>query len=863
MTKTKHDPEQGPKRDGPSARWGMIMALTAMLVALASCGTPDEEVSGGSGGENAADSGISSDPDAVADAGPAVGDKCTSHDECAHVGSNTGCAAGRCNNGTCTTVHAPKGKLCQLPGQLVTECQESQCNGLGSCKVIALDDGDSCGDTLCGDACKSGQCKKNSPKDDGNPCTVEYCKGGINGVDSNTNPNVVCSDGDPCTHEDSCVEGQCKGKKQPCDDGVACTIDWCDAEKGCQVLPADGLCADANACVVMGCDKTAGCQVKTFNKGQGCNDGNPCTSGDNCNSLGTCVGSTNDCKCATSADCKSDNKCNPLVCQAGSCVVDKSAAVVCSKDADSLCATNLCDPATGKCVIKPLKQGKECDDGNPCTSKSTCESGACKGSADVKCDDGNTCTLDTCAPEQGCKFIASGAACDDGNVCTVSDVCQGNGVCAGALKSCNDKDPCTVDSCSGADGACTHKKKPDCLGCKAEADCDDGNTCTQDICQQNGQCANLSQPNCVKKCTSAAECNDNQVCTLDGCNNGKCEHKPKPGCTPACKNHSDCDDGIKCTDDTCTKVTSASGEVATKCVHQPAQGCTKCSSVAQCNDNDKCTQDVCNTQAGFCENPVIPGCGNAGGCQNNAACNDNNACTTDKCNAGKCEYAQIICKDTNACTYDSCDEKSGVCKYQPVPNCGKKCGSSQECDDGSKCVTQLCVQGACKAYNQKTCNDNNSCTYDTCDHDSGQCGYAKIAGCDNGKCVTKDDCNDGDACTNDTCSTWSGKCNNYKVPNCTIGKKCSGPADCNDQNGCTSDLCSKGECLSVPISCDDKNPCTNDGCQSFTGACYHSQISGCVAVKCDKASDCNDLNKCTADTCDSGYCKNNFIPNCK
>jgi hypothetical protein len=946
---------------------------------LMGCGEDTGGVNGPGGPDKSQDTANRAD-DAISLSDTTAQDKCASHDECAHVSSNTGCAAGRCNNGKCTSVHAPKGKICQVPGQLVGSCQDSQCNGFGACKVVALADGSGCADEKCGDKCSNGQCQKKPPADDGNPCTVEFCKNGTDGVQKLTDPNTKCADGDPCTHEDSCVQGQCKGKTQPCDDGVPCTIDWCDPDKGCQILPADGLCSDNNPCVVSGCDSTKGCVAKSFKKGQPCSDGNPCTSGDACNSIGECVATTNNCKCKSKADCKSDNLCKPLMCQGNGCVIDEASETKCPADGDSFCSANLCNPATGKCVLKPLKESKDCDDSDPCTSKSVCGGGSCQGQAQVACDDGNGCTKDSCTKGKGCVFVVSGASCDDGNLCTIEDKCQGAGTCSGAFKSCNDNDPCTNDACNKKTGACEHTKKPDCNGCKTAKDCEDGNECTQDICEDNGKCANLSQPNCTKKCTSAAECNDKDACTLDGCNDGKCLHKPKPGCVPQCKDHKDCDDGVACTVDTCAKNAGSGGATSATCKHTPTPDCKQCKANSNCDDGDKCTTDTCDAKTQFCQYAQIPNCGTTSGCKTKADCDDKNKCTNDQClllgggpggaglgicsnskipnctagckadkdcddsitctvdkcqlkpgdaagtctnvknancqcgNAndcddknkcttdactnnkcsntkvagcndgsckavkdcedsnpctqdlctnGKCEFKQLVCKDQNGCTYDSCNTKSGACEFKPIPNCNKQCSSTTQCQTGSKCVYQYCQNGTCKAYNQKNCNDNNACTFDSCNHDTGQCKFEKIAGCENGKCTKPADCDDKNDCTTDYCNTFSGKCTHYKVPNCVIGKACASPADCNDKNGCTSDLCAQKKCISVPISCDDGNPCTNDGCQNFSGACYHSKIAGCVAVKCSAPADCNDLNKCTDDTCNGGYCKNNFIPGCK
>src|SRR5262249_48570234 len=120
-----------------------------------------------------------------------------------------------------------------------------------------------------------------------------------------------------------------------CDDGNVCTLDLCDPDTGCSLLPGTGApcqpdnrclgpgrcslgacaptgfpldCDDHNPCTVDGCDPATGCT----HQGTTCDDGNPCTI-DSCTPPDTCVFM-------------------PLDCSDGiSCTVDS------------------CDPATGAC----------------------------------------------------------------------------------------------------------------------------------------------------------------------------------------------------------------------------------------------------------------------------------------------------------------------------------------------------------------------------------------------------------------------------------------------------------------------------------------------------------------------------------
>jgi len=79
-------------------------------------------------------------------------------------------------------------------------------------------------------------------------------------------PDTPCDDGDPCTHDDTCSEGNCSGTAYTCDDDNPCTADMCNS---------DGTCSHTN---VEGA----------------CDDGEPCTEGDTCQN-GVCTGGTDYC----------------------------------------------------------------------------------------------------------------------------------------------------------------------------------------------------------------------------------------------------------------------------------------------------------------------------------------------------------------------------------------------------------------------------------------------------------------------------------------------------------------------------------------------------------------------------------------
>jgi uncharacterized repeat protein (TIGR01451 family) len=252
------------------------------------------------------------------------------------------------------------------------------------------------------------------------------------------------------------------------------------AEAPVAICFAAADCDDGNPCTADSCDPTTGlCQSTPVPDGQTCDDGNPCTAGNTCHA-GACG--------------------TPVVCGGG-----------------SVCAPNVCDPATGACVSQP----KVCDDGNPCTQ-------------------------DACSPASGlCTFTPmSGTACNDGDPCTTNDVCvviPGTGVpiCQG-VAACDDGNDCTADHCDAATGACT----------SLPIQCDDGNACTADMCV-GGTCVTTPLP-------VGTVCGGGDLCSTGG----TCGTDPFTGAPTCTTSPVNCDDGDACTADSCDPTNGT-------CIHTP------------------------------------------------------------------------------------------------------------------------------------------------------------------------------------------------------------------------------------------------------------------------------------------------------
>ncbi len=199
-----------------------------------------------------------------ADSNACTDDVCHPVLGCGHSNNSAACSDGN----PCTTGDGCANGKCAAPGTLVCDdsklCTDDSCDAKQGC--VFADNTKPCNDGVActkDDACKSGACTGTLNCDDGQPCTDDTCdfKTGI----CKASPSPVgqaCDDGDKCTAQSVCKDGQCAATKPAvCDDGNVCTDDLCDKLKGCQAY-----------------SNTLGCSAS------------PCSGGDQC-SAGKCVGS--------------------------------------------------------------------------------------------------------------------------------------------------------------------------------------------------------------------------------------------------------------------------------------------------------------------------------------------------------------------------------------------------------------------------------------------------------------------------------------------------------------------------------------------------------------------------------------------
>ena len=225
---------------------------------------------------------------------------------------------------------------------------------------------------------------------------------------------------------------------------------------------------------------------------------------------------------------------------------------------------------------------------------------------------------------------------------------------------------------------------------------------------------------------------------------------------------------------------------------------------------EPCTENDCDSSVG-CTTLNLEG-----------PCDDGDACTADDlCGNGVC-VSPSTCDDGNICTIDKCDSVNG-CEYE---------SSDSGCDDGNECtVGDLCVNSLCEPGAEKDCNDDDVCTDDACVPETGCVNTANT-----------DPCDDGDACTTgDTCSNFV--CLGGEATVCSDDNPCTLDG-CEKDTGCGTpmppwlattemctedDTCSEGSCVGTPktdADCDDGNPCTTD-------VVYPNRMSTFVAGDCD------------------------------
>jgi MYXO-CTERM domain-containing protein len=256
----------------------------------------------------------------------------------------------------------------------------------------------------------------------------------------------------------------------------------------------------------------------------------------------------------------------------------------------------------------------------------------------------------------------------------------------GASTACDDGAFCTVsDSCNGA-GACAPG---------VGRLCSDGLGCTVDACNEDlDSCVSVLAGGCVIDGACVAEGTRNPTNECLAC-------VPSVSTTgwTAVAAGTVCDDGLFCTvGDSC----DASGT---------------CGGVARdCGDGVDCTLDVCNEETASCESRVVDTCQIDGACIPATTRNPLNPC-------------------------EVCDPDRSTATWSPAV-AGTACDDGAFCTDGDECDGAGTCGGA-----PRVCDDDLSCTEDTCDDVVDACTHELTTGClVGGTCVAEGAASPSDEC---------------------------------------------------------------------------------------------------------------------
>lgn len=225
-------------------------------------------------------------------------------------------------------------------------------------------------------------------------------------------------------------------------------------------------------------------------------------------------------------------------------------------------------------------------------------------------------------------------------------------------------------------------------------------------------------------------CGENEIPTPGGefPHYGRCIEQRECNADDECVPDNQCMTG-RCTDNGVCVFDSRVGEACddgVACTQEDTcdalnncQGTDKTAPGGECDDGNACTQDVCNEDNdGACENP-----NEADG----VACDDANLCTQDDvCTEGACGGLDKTamggdCHDDNTCTEDLCDPQTGECANPAVANEGIVC------DDGDACTNDdVCVDGLCLGDVEQCEGDGNPCMAGLCNRENGGCDFERV-----------------------------------------------------------------------------------------------------------------------------------------
>ncbi len=454
--------------------------------------------------------------------------------------------------------------------------------------------------------------------------------------------------------------------------------------------------------------------------------------------------------------------------------------------------TTPCDDAN-PCTLDKLSQGKcvhtandgaACNDGDGCTVKDTCSAGACKPGAARDCDDGNPCTVDKCdVAKGGCLFTNQplGTACAG----------DGKATCASGKCRWTDRNEVLIPGgtlamgCKAKDYGCQADERPQHLvelsrywmgvnevtvagyracvnagGCPDPATfsskCEVGTGVTVEVADNwTYSDRELHPMNCVPHSAATAFCAWRggrlpSEAEWEMAGRGSCAARPDAVCTEATplmpwgNTMSNCthqhtfkggSNGAGCGTRTTTKVGNYLKDESIFGVRSLAGNVSEWTldgyDSAYYGKSPK-------------KDPVAPyiagktsRVARGGNLSSVRRLTDRVAYSDVVRRTGvgfRCVRPFNVCDDGDPCTTDTWDASAKKCVYTNA-----KAGTV--CDDGDPCTTtDSCAGGACQAGPERDCADDDLCTTEACDSNSGKCISkptvdGKVCTADGGKCV--------------------------------------------------------------------------------------------------------------------------------
>ncbi len=695
-----------------------------------------------------------------------------------------------------------------------------------------------------------GPCTSASQCADGNPCTLDACAGGS--CSWKASSGAKCDDGDACTDADSCSAGQCIGKAVICDDKNACTLgDKCAVQAGSPVCVAGvkKKCDDGDKCSADSCDVTTGaCEFKPID---GCTI--PCTTSGDCDDKNSCTSNTCVAGTCQKASANNGYLCDAgKVCKNGGCVgsgkgwatliaSNTYAAHACAIGTDTklYCWGSGSDYRTGQVSTATLKTPKAVPGISGVTDLAVGYSHTCAQAGGTWwCFGDNfygalgtgTPGSDQPQPQEvkaatnvvdmalghrfSCALLASGKVNCFGYGAAGR---LGNGGTSSFSKAVEVKGVANATAIwAGYDHACARLA--------------DGTA----MCWGSNQAFAISTSPSTTLSTPVVKAGAKGVQRLAGYYSGTCwtTVTGKAFCTGD-NDHGQLGSQAPTDQSAPLELLGPSDvfHVEGGGNHLVALNGAGKVWVAGLNNDGQLGTNNKTTSTKFVApviaapgQPVQVAAGNTFTClltdEGQVACTGNGSkgqqgdgATADdivfSLVGGPCASGED-CYDGDPCTTDTCG--AGACNFAPK--------SGESCSDGLACTTKdACTSGICKGT-PVVCDDNNACTVGDACHEGKDSEAVCVAG-------KKTDCDDDNTCTNDSCNTSTGGCENAVIPGCVQG--CKADSDCEDGNMCTADACFSGKCATQAdfdgFVCDEGKTCSGGAC-SGSGKGWAAKISG-------------------------------------